>query len=337
MSKRSTTKDVDALLRAAKKAGFDIDRKGTRHKVTNPLTGDYCLINQAPSGVHGLENQKHGLAEVGFTPGMSRLRPPALAPALAPPAPIPAPAEPPAEHRPTEHTTKETPMTATTDIAPFPAGRPALIEGISGELPAFAGVPALGDLPTNAWLLWKAIHDYGNSLKAHDRNGVNGVLWSGVFGKVIAAMWPDLPAKGTGPQQAIGKWLNASGNMVCLQPHTRPPLWWLSASWVDATPNTDLVVTAEQVSEALVAVALADEDAAPPLEVPAAPEVLVVPRLADDADLEVLARVLQDARKLKERNLELEHANEALQRAHDQAQERLAHFRKAIQGLDLSA
>lgn len=316
---RSSRKDIEQWLREARKVGFTVGTHGTQWEVINPLTRDAALIARQPTA-RGLINERQKLARIGFERGM----PPLLirtAPAPAEdPAPSPVP-EPAPDPQPAADTPREKePVPKISDTA--------RVTGRGRNL-----LPQRDDLAANCWMLWQAIHDEGG-LTAREHEGVPGVLWRGTFANVVSEMWPSLPARDTGIRNAINNHLRDTGNMACLEPHSRPPLWWLSSTWSDTKPTrpapvaptrTERRLTRAQVGEDRPPAPVTTRKAAaappPPAEKPsrgvdAVAAIAGVLERLQHAEARVLTLEGAEARAkdAEQRNLELEHVNEALER-----------------------
>lgn len=248
----SNRKDMEALLREARKAGFVVASLGARSlKVTNPLTGDSVVIARSPGSNRGLMNDRAKLKQIGCEPGV-----PPLAVRTGQPLTEPAPTTGTASTSPQVTPVPAPPGTGGDSqpltgvvhpTAPHPAAPADPIEdGTEKEsvMPKVRdsvrvtgkGMNPRSDVPGTAWFLWSAIHD-GEPTTVQPLDGADGVLWHGAFSDKVSELWPEL-GKASDIRNQLNYYLRVSGNMICLKRHTRPPVWWLSKEWID-TPVPD--------------------------------------------------------------------------------------------------
>ncbi|ROO82615.1 hypothetical protein EDD29_0096 [Actinocorallia herbida] len=193
----SNRKDIDALIRQARKAGFSAEqcgKGGALWKITSPA-GEHVTIGRNTNG--DLSNERRILRSIGYDPNTPPRRPrsPATASAEEPPMPsVPAKTAPPAPPD---------------DLDPA------------------------ADPDTAAWWLWSVIIETG-PLSSRERDGRPGWLWLGALPTKTSGVFPGISQQ---VRRDVIRTLLGSGNAVCLTPDSSPPSWWLSCEWEDTAPR----------------------------------------------------------------------------------------------------
>lgn len=309
---------MDKLIREARKAGFEVGRQGTWWKVTNPLTSESVLLIRSPTNGHGMSNERAKLRRIGFTPGETDLR----VRTDEPNEPEqPAPLEPP-------------------DPRDEPAAEAAEREGNAmPEISETVRITGKGrnvrdDLPTNSWLLWTAIHE-NEPTEPHELDGVDGALWRGSLNSKINDMLPGLPKQDTDSRNAINRYLRATGNMICLKRESRPPLWWLSKTWIEDKPDLPAQVVPTRTERRLSRQEAGEDRTPAPVAVSTITDATEKRANSDVDPLAAITEIVDRVRELEKLNLELDHANEALTRENSELKQQLSRIKQAFR--DLSA
>lgn len=329
---KSTRKDIDKLLREARKVGFEVGTQGTYWRVTNPLTGSHVLVSRQPGTGHGLDNERAKLRRIGFEPGVPDLR------VRTSPLPRAVPADV-GQAEPALEVAAEAPPPVAEKLArngtPRPQEEPPMPEISETVRITGKGRNLREDLPTNSWLLWTAIHE-GETTEPHELDGVAGVLWRGGLNTKVSDMWPALPRQDTDTRNAINRYLRSSGNMICLKRESRPPLWWLSSTWIEAKPDMPATVTPTRTERRLTRNQAGEDRQPAPVSTRRLAVVTSPEKESNGVDpLAAITEVVERLKTLERRNLELENVNEVLERENGELKAQVSRIKQAFR--DLSA
>lgn len=250
----SSTRDVDVLLRDARKAGLRVEMHGSKWRVTNADTGGQAFVPTKGAG-RSLANIRSELRRLAEPPA------PMVAAVSAPPQEdaMGWPIEQLLGHAQSQGVRVEVRggllhVSGPIDSEPFARllrdREPEVLAHINPSSRDETPMPQIGesariDHPTparnvaaDARDLWQIIRDLART-QGDERGmnaGVPGVHWRGALTRVMREAKPDWPDD---YRKDVSIHLERTGHMKCQSRNASPPVWWVLPEWNDG----DLKVT----------------------------------------------------------------------------------------------
>jgi hypothetical protein len=249
----SATRDVDVLLRDARKAGLKVEMHGSKWRVTNEETGGQAFVPTRGAG--------RSLANI-----RSELR------RLSSPSPMVAAVNPSLEEDavgwPIEQLLSMAEqqgvrvevrggllhVSGPVDAEPFARlirdRERDVLAHLNPSTESEDSVPRIGDVARinhpapirdvagHAFHLWDIMRDLARE-QGGERGlnaGVDGLVWRGAMGRVMREAYPDWDDS---YRREVSVYLERTGHMKCQSRNARPPVWWIRSEWCDG----DLKVT----------------------------------------------------------------------------------------------
>lgn len=245
----SRTRDVDVLVRDARKAGLVVEQHGTKWKVTNPDTGGLAFIPLQGTG-RSLANIRAELRRLAEPPAPMMA---AVQPATVQEEAVGWPIEQLLDHAAQQGVRVEVRggllhVSGPVDAEPFAR----LLRDREADVVAHLNPPTEGDTSVprirdtaridhpapirdvagDAEQVWQVIRGLAQTQgDEHGLNaGVRGVLWRGALNRVMRETrsdWPDDYRKD------VSAYLERTGHAKCQSRHANPPVWWVRSEWDD--------------------------------------------------------------------------------------------------------
>lgn len=115
------------------------------------------------------------------------------------------------------------------------------------------------DLASDAQAVWSILREKAKA--DGDEPGTNagsaGVLWRGARDRVLREVAPEWDAD---YRQRIGQYLEQTGHAKCQSRHATPPIWWIAESWNDGGLTVAKRPTPKPAPPKALSAALTDEE-----------------------------------------------------------------------------